>query len=532
MNPDAPPDPPRTPASPDPVMPLAKREPADMVVERLAAPQPEPEPLRQSKGHEPGLRNIIHLAGILVAFPLTKLDKLGLDAKTASIVAGSICFVAMLFNLLILPHMKIGKQIRRSNEHFVNGMWLYPLGLSFAFFIFPPFAVGAAWAAMAAGDAAASYIGRGIPRPTLPWNREKGWAGTFAFGIAALPLCWLLLWWCCPDVFQKENGSPEMPYVWTLAVIAAVSGALLESLRGPLDDNLRVSLGVSLIVWLAVMFLSFSTSGMPGHRVNQPELFLHAIIANVILAFVALGFRFVDVPGAIAGIVLGSLVYYLAAWQGYVLMAVFVVGGSIFTRIGKDKKETLGTSEARAGKRGIANVLSNLGPPAVCALLYPATKGEPWALMAFCGAIAAVFADTAASELGTLSSHPPFLITTRKEVSAGTDGAVSIPGYVAAFCVAVLLAIVAWATGYWSWIAIGDTTAKGADPTQTLTVVNGLALSVVLVLAGLIGTTVDSYLGATVEGKIPGFGKGAVNFMAGASGAVFAGFLGWLLITK
>ena len=43
----------------------------------------------------------------------------------------------------------------------------------------------------------------------------------------------------CP-LFLKANHSPELPYVWTLAVLGALAGALVESLDVQVDDNVRV----------------------------------------------------------------------------------------------------------------------------------------------------------------------------------------------------------------------------------------------------------------------------------------------------
>ena len=46
-----------------------------------------------------------------------------------------------------------------------------------------------------------------------------------------------------------------------------------------------------------------------------------------------------------------------------------------------------------------------------------------------------------------------------------------------------------------------------------------------IVLAGIVGTLVDSVLGATIEDRLPGAGKGAVNFVCTLAGAGTAGGL-------
>ncbi|MBE7462419.1 MAG: DUF92 domain-containing protein [Planctomycetes bacterium] len=496
----------------------------------MSAEAPKPESsapaMRPAPVHDPGLRSIIHFLAILGAFPLTWIAADPAYPIGKAWAAG-VCLGMTCFNMFLLSPLAVGlwnKSIRREGESFVNGIWLYPLALGLGFVIFPAYAVGAAWAALAAGDAAAVTIGRRIPKPALPWHEKKTWAGLLAFVLAALPCCALLLWWTPCPLFLKASGAPELPYIWTLAVIAAVSGALLESLHGPFDDNLRVVLGTGLAVWLAAVFLSFGTSGMPAGRHLQPEWFLHALAVNAGLVLGVLALRFCDLPGALAGGVIGAIVYFFALPQGYALLILFVVGGSLLSRVGRATKEARGAAEARGGKRGISNVLANLSVPALAALAYPATHGHPAALLAFAGALAAALADTVSSEIGALGPGQPKLITTRKEVPHGTNGAVSLLGYGAAGLACVLFALAAWASGFWFVVEQGHQGWRlDVSPGR------GVLYGLVTLFAGLVGTTVDSLLGATVEEKVAGFGKGGVNFVCTLSGAA-VGALGGLWI--
>jgi uncharacterized membrane protein len=101
-----------------------------------------------------------------------------------------------------------------------------------------------------------------------------------------------------------------------------------------------------------------------------------------------------------------------------------------------------------------------------------------WPWIAYAGAMAAVNADTWATELGVLSAAPPRLITNGRIVEKGTSGGISLAGYLAASGGAGLIAGLAWLF------------APG---------ISGAALVEGVFLGGLAGSTFDSLLGATVQ---------------------------------
>jgi uncharacterized protein (TIGR00297 family) len=505
------------PAAPE----AAKAEPAkDGPSETAGAAEASAESAAKVETYSADRRALVHAGALVFAVPLTWLAEWqGGWAGQASAAGG--CLVLVLFNLFALH--RIFPSIRRTESGANHGVWLYPLALGVGFLVFPPYAVGAAWAVLAAGDAAASVCGRRVPKPALPWNPKKSWVGMLAFLLAGVPTAALLLWWCPVPEFLTSGGSPEWPYVWTLAALGAVCGAILESLDGPFDDNLRVGLGVGLAVWLIAAFLNLSTSGMPSARAFQPEWLIHALIANAILVAVLLAFRFVDVAGAIAGGVIGTLVYFYTLWPGYLLMVFFVGVGSVVTRVGRTKKEQRNAAEAGGGKRGIRNVIANLIVPACCALGYAASKGNAAMLWAYAGALSAAMADTASSELGCLSTAQPRLITTRQPVPHGTNGGVSKVGYAAAVGAVLLFMAVGGFSGFWHIVLYGHGGGRWVAPLQ------GTLLSLSVFGAGMAGTTMDSYLGATVEDRIGGLNKHGVNFLCTLTGAVFAGTIGMVV---
>jgi uncharacterized membrane protein len=154
--------------------------------------------------------------------------------------------------------------------------------------------------------------------------------------------------------------------------------------------------------------------------------------------------------------------------------------------------------------------------------------------------MAAVNADTWATELGVLSPRSPRLITTGRQVEVGSSGGVTWLGTAASLGGATFigllggLAVLILGQG---WVAAG-------------------VLLLAAVAGGMVGSLFDSFLGATVqaiywcdacqketERKIhhcstqtrllrgwPWLGNDLVNFLASALGALVAAGIGWGLL--
>src|SRR3712207_4747695 len=177
--------------------------------------------------------------------------------------------------------------------------------------------------------------------------------------------------------------------------------------------------------------------------------------------------------GAVGGFAVGATIYYCLGPRGFAVLALFVVGGSLLTRLGYGRKRRTGTAEAGGGRRGARNALANAGVAVLCALLAALTNLNFFAA-AFVASLGAAFADTAESEVGQLYARTPRLISTMRRVPSGTDGAVSLPGTLAGLAAAIL------------------TAAVGAG----LGMVEGPASTLAVALAAFLGTVADSLPGA------------------------------------
>jgi uncharacterized protein (TIGR00297 family) len=182
--------------------------------------------------------------------------------------------------------------------------------------------------------------------------------------------------------------------------------------------------------------------------------------------------------GAWAATLTGGLIFGLGGLPGAVLLLVFFVSSSALSRWSVQRKAALDEKFSKGSRRDWGQVFANGGLGALLMILSAILPESGWVWAAYAGALAAVNADTWATEIGVLSRAAPRLITTGKPVERGTSGGVTALGYLAVISGAGLVAVFA---------------ALFAPAGSRLALV-GAAL-----LGGLAGSTFDSWLGATVQ---------------------------------
>ncbi|GBC70772.1 hypothetical protein HRbin02_00543 [Candidatus Calditenuaceae archaeon HR02] len=211
-------------------------------------------------------------------------------------------------------------------------------------------------------------------------------------------------------------------------------------------------------------------------------LALEIVIVISTLSILSYKLRILDLYGTLLAASIGGIVYLTVGRIGIILLTVFVVVAGIFTKLGYDRKSLVGAAEPRKGLRGWRNVLGNGLVAAAAAVVYTlAPQHSEIILSGYIGAIAAVFADTMATEIGLLQKRDPILIIGLRRVKPGTPGGVSLLGYMGALFSAVILV-----AAYLFLV--------GSNP---------LAPHIVgpaVISASLVGTTVDSVIGQLLQG--------------------------------
>ena len=257
---------------------------------------------------------------------------------------------------------------------------------------------------------------------------------------------------------------------------------------------------------------------------------LSALLIAVLIAGYGYSKQSLSLSGALAAVGVGTLTFFVQVKFGLVLILFFFTSSRI-TKIGSEKKKILEHDFVVGGQRDYSQVFSNSFAGVVACILYYYHFGHDVVDCKFgvflsgmlLGHYACCAGDTWSSELGILSSTPPFLITSFSIVPPGTNGGVSIVGLLASVlggtCIGLVYFLHDW---HYSSIFVGA-------------------------ISGLLGSLIDSLLGATLQysafdtesKKVIGFAKknavhicgmnvlsnGQVNFVSSLIMSIVAGYI-------
>jgi uncharacterized protein (TIGR00297 family) len=250
--------------------------------------------------------------------------------------------------------------------------------------------------------------------------------------------------------------------------------------------------------------------------------------------------------GALAAFAVGALVFGLGGPVWGLLLLVFFVSSSLLTRWREADKAGPAARFSKGGRRDWGQVVANGGVGAMLAALHGAGQAglipaHDW-LPAFVGVMAAVTADTWATEIGLLSPTAPRRITDGEVVLPGDSGGVTPLGLTAAAAGGLAIGLAAVLFGQMAeLIGLRSLDLGLLDPSLS-------RLALLAPVAGLTSAAFDSLLGATVQAVYregPGgretererdpdgkprplargwswLGNDGVNFLASVAGALVA----------
>ena len=423
---------------------------------------------------------------------------------------------ALILNSFFLHGITRGALLRPEERAsgFSRGVVLYPAILLLTFIVFRSRLELAAgiWALLAVGDGMATLSGLALRGPRLPWNPKKTWSGLVAFvlfGTAAS--AWAIRWvqragtWTVGgsvasgglltlgeadasgrigDAFLLggtvgDAGAAGVPGSLSFLVIgclvATTAAALAESLDTKADDNIVVPVVGGAVLWVATLVDPLASPAGPTG--SWPAVWLTGVAITVPITGVAYIARAVDRSGAVAGVLLATVLYAYAAWPGLVMLGGLMVVGTGVTRLGYARKEALGVAEGRGGRRGIGSVVANAGAGVAFAFLAGVTPYSGAFTLAMVAAFATALFDTTGTEFGQAFGGRHVLVPTWRAVPEGTPGGVSVVGTMAGVLGATVLAGVGWVMGLLAGAAV-----------------------LAVILGAFCGSTLDSFLGA-IMGK-------------------------------
>jgi uncharacterized protein (TIGR00297 family) len=209
--------------------------------------------------------------------------------------------------------------------------------------------------------------------------------------------------------------------------------------------------------------------------ISGMQLIIGFLLA-VLISFIAYHADSLSKSGAVAATVMGTIIFGIGGWQWAILLVTFFITSSALSRAFKHRKLGLNEKFSKGHARDAGQVFGNGGVPTLFVLIHALYPESTLSWVGFAASLAAVNADTWATELGVLNPSPPRIITDlRKRVERGTSGGVSLFGIFASLLGSAIIALLA-ALFAENW-----------------------SLFLIVTLAGLAASLFDSYLGATVQ---------------------------------
>ncbi|CAD7676917.1 transmembrane protein 19 [Vulpes vulpes] len=259
-------------------------------------------------------------------------------------------------------------------------------------------------------------------------------------------------------------------------------------------------LSLALCISLAFWVVSLTASTYYGNlQPISPWRWLFSVVVPVLIVSNGFKKKSLDHSGALGGLVVGFILT-IANFSFFTSLLMFFLSSSKLTKWKGEIKKRLDSEYKEGGQRNWVQVFCNGAVPTELALLYMIENGPgeipidfskqytaSWMCLSLLAALACSAGDTWASEVGpVLSKSPPRLITTWEKVPVGTNGGVTVVGLVSSLLGGTFVGITYFLT---QLVFVNDLDISA--PQWPIIAFGGLA--------GLLGSVVDSYLGATMQ---------------------------------
>ncbi|GAC1393106.1 MAG: DUF92 domain-containing protein [Ktedonobacteraceae bacterium] len=222
-----------------------------------------------------------------------------------------------------------------------------------------------------------------------------------------------------------------------------------------------------------------SQASTPSKKILQRTLL--GLLLSSGVGLLAYRRRSLNRSGVAGAIITGTTTVGLGGWAWGLSLIFFFVSSSLLSHFRERDKAALAEDKfSKGSERDIFQVAANGGIATLLTLGYGLSTSSTVRSACeagYLGAFATATADTWATELGTLSTQSPRLITTGKPTTPGTSGGITTLG---------------------TSVAAAGATALGLF----YTLLQGQChrtLSLVALISGLAGSLFDSFLGATVQ---------------------------------
>src|SRR3990172_5085334 len=201
------------------------------------------------------------------------------------------------------------------------------------------------------------------------------------------------------------------------------------------------------------------------------------VVLALIISVVSYKFKLLNLSGAIATFFLAWIIFSFGQVKWTIPILTFFILSSLLSKFRKKINPKVDSYFPKSNERDQVQVLANGGFPGILVLINQ-LHGSELFYIAYVSAIAAVCSDTWATEIGTLIKAKTFNIINFHQVEQGISGGVSLIGFAGAALGAILISFSAL-----PWLN------------------NISEFMTIIFISGLLGSTLDSVLGSTLQGK-------------------------------
>lgn len=364
------------------------------------------------------IRKVIHLSlGLIILILSCVLER---SVLLYLIIAGTI------FSFLTFNYKKFDLLHKTTDASL--GTLYYPVGILASYLVLynlPLYYFHSSLMVLSLSDTLANFAGL-IQKGNIrirTFHDRKSMFGIAAYCISAGLILWLIL---------SDYMTLSIPYI----LFALLWAVILEiaSMRG--SDNFSIPVGLALFFLLT-------------DRFEVDYIHLSAILVALAPAcYLLFRFNILTRRGSFIAFLLGFYLAGIGGWPWLMPVLLFFLSSAAFTKIHHELKSSRTKSTARNAWQVIANIIWAVTSSA----LFLLTGNEIFVLF-FIAFVAAVTADTWASEIGPLLNKRCISLSALRTVPAGTNGGISFFGSLAALTGATIISSLSYYVffGTWQW---------------------------------------------------------------------------------
>lgn len=341
---------------------------------------------------------------------------------------------------------------------------------------------------------------------------KKSFIGSFAFFVTSIVI-FILFFAGVVNVDKIPDFFFSLADILLFAVVTTILLTVVEAMSSRGFDNFTIPIFTSIIFYVFSLGNNFLL-------INQ---FALGVFLAAVVALVSIKFKFLTANGSAATFILASFIFGLGGWKWSLPIMTFFILSSLLSKIRKRENERVETYFEKTGTRDYLQVLANGGIGGIL-VIYNQINPNELNYFIYLAAMAAVCADTWATEIGTLRKRPTYNVLNLKKIEQGVSGGISVIGTLGAMLGSFVIALsgILWIELYWVYYLL------------------------LIIGTGLIGSFFDSILGATFQlqskcevcdkiterdvhcGETTNYYRGlkwlnndAVNFLSGIASALF-----------